>query len=52
MTQIIAFAGRKQSGKTTCSQDIVRYYETFYPEMLDQIKIYNFEFIICNLKYY
>lgn len=42
MTQIIAFAGRKQSGKTTCSQDIVRYYETFYPEMLDQIKIYNF----------
>lgn len=42
MTQIIAFAGRKQSGKTTCSQDIIRYYNTFYPEISNDVKIYNF----------
>lgn len=36
MTQIIAFAGRKQSGKTSCSNFI----KTLFPE--DFSKIYNF----------
>lgn len=34
MTNIIAFAGRKQSGKTTCSEFVARY--------VDGAKIYNF----------
>lgn len=40
MTKIIAFAGRKQSGKTTCSEFVVsRYIETQFG---DKAKIYNF----------
>lgn len=40
MTKIIAFAGRKQSGKTTCSDYVAR---TFYSHMYGQkAKIYNF----------
>lgn len=37
MTKIIAFAGRKQSGKTTCSEFV----KSLYPEELN-VKIYNF----------
>lgn len=38
MTKIIAFAGRKQSGKTTCSEFI----KNVVPNKSDDIKIYNF----------
>lgn len=41
MTKIIAFAGRKQSGKTTSSEMIVEYFEQVL-EIKDDIKIYNF----------
>jgi hypothetical protein len=37
MTKIIAFAGRKQSGKTTCAEAVLN-----YPGLDNQIKIYNF----------
>ena len=36
MTKIIAFAGRKQSGKTTCSQFVSNFFNSF------NVKIYNF----------
>jgi hypothetical protein len=41
MTKIIAFAGRKQSGKTTASQMVVDYYSTVVEDSTN-IKIYNF----------
>ena len=41
MTKIIAFAGRKQSGKTTCSEAVLKYgNDTLYP--YNNSKIYNF----------
>jgi hypothetical protein len=41
MTQIIAFAGRKQSGKTTCSEFVTKYLNgTVKP--FNSTKIYNF----------
>lgn len=41
MTKIIAFAGRKQSGKTTCSE-FVQKYANGSIEPLNSAKIYNF----------
>jgi len=41
MTKIIAFAGRKQSGKTTCSEAVLDYWKIRFPD-LDDSKIYNF----------
>jgi len=41
MTQIIAFAGRKQSGKTTCSEFIQKY-ANGSTEPYNSVKIYNF----------
>jgi hypothetical protein len=41
MIQIIAFAGRKQSGKTTCSEFVTKYYNGSV-EHYNQAKIYNF----------
>ena len=41
MTKIIAFAGRKQSGKTTCSE-FVRVYANGSIEPYNSTKIYNF----------
>lgn len=41
MTKIIAFAGRKQSGKTTASQMIIEYYKEVVGDD-SNIKIYNF----------
>lgn len=41
MTQIVAFAGRKQSGKTTCSEFVAKYFNGKI-EPLDSAKIYNF----------
>lgn len=40
MTQIIAFSGRKQSGKTTCSNSLVDFCKEVIPEKT--VKIYNF----------
>lgn len=39
MTRIIAFAGRKQSGKTTCSEFVAN---IFVGSLLGEAKIYNF----------
>lgn len=39
MTKVIAFAGRKQSGKTTCSEFVSNYY---YNTVGGLVKIYNF----------
>lgn len=39
MTNIIAFAGRKQSGKTTCSEFVAN---TFEGSLLGNARIYNF----------
>ena len=41
MTQIVAFAGRKQSGKTTCSEFIVKYFNGVL-QPFNGAKIYNF----------
>lgn len=41
MTKIIAFAGRKQSGKTTSSEMLVEYFNQVL-EISEGIKIYNF----------
>lgn len=41
MTKIIAFAGRKQSGKTTCSEFVVKYCNGAI-EPFNGAKIYNF----------
>lgn len=41
MTKIIAFAGRKQSGKTTCSEFVLKYYNGAI-EPFNGAKIYNF----------
>lgn len=41
MTKIIAFAGRKQSGKTTCSEFIAKYFNGAI-EPFNGAKIYNF----------
>ena len=41
MTKIIAFAGRKQSGKTTCSEFVAKYYNGVI-EPFNSAKIYNF----------
>lgn len=38
---IIAFAGRKQSGKTTCSEFVAKYYNGLI-EPINSAKIYNF----------
>lgn len=41
MTKIIAFAGRKQSGKTTCSEFVIKYFNgTVTP--FNTAKMYNF----------
>lgn len=40
MTKIIAFAGRKQSGKTTCSEFVAQEYAKIIKEQ--KVKIYNF----------
>lgn len=40
MTKIIAFAGRKQSGKTTCAEAVEKFYSQISPDL--KIKIYNF----------
>lgn len=43
MTKIIAFSGRKQSGKTTCSEGILDYWNKIVkPETNGVAKIYNF----------
>lgn len=41
MTKIIAFAGRKQSGKTTCSEFVAKYFNGAI-EPYNRAKIYNF----------
>jgi hypothetical protein len=41
MTKIIAFAGRKQSGKTTCSEFVLKYYNGII-EPFNGAKLYNF----------
>lgn len=41
MIKIIAFAGRKQSGKTTCSEFVAKYYNGTI-EPFNNAKIYNF----------
>ncbi|NBX97541.1 hypothetical protein EB118_14195 [bacterium] len=41
MTKIIAFAGRKQSGKTSCSEFVARYFNGTIPPF-NSAKIYNF----------
>jgi len=41
MTKIIGFAGRKQSGKTTCSEFVLKYYNGKI-EPFNKGKIYNF----------
>jgi len=41
MTKIVAFAGRKQSGKTTCSEFVVKYFNGKI-EGFNKAKIYNF----------
>lgn len=41
MTKIIAFAGRKQSGKTTCSEFVAKYFNGII-EPFNGAKIYNF----------
>ena len=41
MTNIVAFAGRKQSGKTTCSEFIAKYFNGVI-EPFNGAKIYNF----------
>lgn len=41
MTKIIAFAGRKQSGKTTCSECVAKYFNGAI-EPFNGAKIYNF----------
>jgi hypothetical protein len=41
MTKIIAFAGRKQSGKTTCSEFVAKYFNGSI-ESFNSAKIYNF----------
>ena len=41
MTKIIAFAGRKQSGKTTCPEFVAKYYNGVI-EPFNSAKIYNF----------
>lgn len=40
MTKIVAFAGRKQSGKTTCAEAVEKFYSQINPDL--KIKIYNF----------
>lgn len=41
MTKIVAFAGRKQSGKTTCSEFVAKYFNGAI-EPFNGAKIYNF----------
>lgn len=41
MTTIIAFAGRKQSGKTTCSEFLLKYFNGII-EPFNSSKLYNF----------
>lgn len=41
MTKIVAFAGRKQSGKTTCSEFVLKYYNGAI-EPFNSAKLYNF----------
>lgn len=41
MTKIIAFAGRKQSGKTTCANAVLDFWQKTLPKELEA-KIYNF----------
>lgn len=41
MTKIIAFAGRKQSGKTTCSEFLLKYFNGLV-QPLNSAKMYNF----------
>jgi hypothetical protein len=41
MTQIVAFAGRKQSGKTTSAEFVMKYFNG-YVEPFNSAKIYNF----------
>lgn len=41
MTKIIAFAGRKQSGKTTCSEFVLKYYNGAV-EPSNRARLYNF----------
>lgn len=41
MTKIVAFAGRKQSGKTSCSEFVVKYFNSMI-EPYNSVKIYNF----------
>jgi len=41
MTKIIAFAGRKQSGKTTCSEFVAKHFNGAL-EQFNKAKIYNF----------
>lgn len=40
-TNIVAFAGRKQSGKTTCSEFVLKYYNGAV-DPFNNGKIYNF----------
>lgn len=40
-TKIVAFAGRKQSGKTTCSEFVAKYFNGIIPPF-NSAKIYNF----------
>lgn len=42
MTKIIAFAGRKQSGKTTCSNVVLDFWNSIVDNTGQSAKIYNF----------
>lgn len=46
MTKILAFAGRKQSGKTTCADAVVGFGKEISPN--SNIKIYNFADVLKN----
>lgn len=46
MTKIVAFAGRKQSGKTTCAESAMKFGYEISPN--SNIKIYNFADLLKN----
>ena len=46
MTKIVAFAGRKQSGKTTCADAVIGFGYQEYPSA--NIRIYNFADLLKN----
>lgn len=46
MTKIVAFAGRKQSGKTTCADSVLKFTYEISPNA--SVKIYNFADLLKN----